>query len=178
MNLIMKKFSGCGCGLLALLVFAALGAAPVTAQNAILDEVSFCRFCKRGTAREIRKVLDSGASANAICDKYGQTALMMAARGNSNPEVVKVLLEGGADVNASNADIGMTALMWAAMENSNPEVVKVLLENGADANAKTTEGGMTVLMSAARLNSNPEVVKALLANGADVHAQNEEGRTP
>ena len=69
MNLMMEKFSGCG--LLALLVFAALGAAPVTAQGAILDDASFCMFCRRGTAEEVRKVLDSGANIHARDIQHG-----------------------------------------------------------------------------------------------------------
>ena len=47
----MKKFFVCG--LLALLFFAALGMAPVTAQGAMSDN-AFAELCEKGTAEEVR----------------------------------------------------------------------------------------------------------------------------
>ena len=172
MNLVMKKFSGCGA--LALLFFAVMSVAPETAQGAMPDKV-FLELCKKGTADEMRAALAAGIHVNA---RYGNgvTALMYAARENANPEVAKALLAGGADVHARDNELGVTALMWAAAKNSNPEVVKALLEGGADVNARDNKNwGLTALMAAAGNNSNPEVVKMLLENGADAHAVDKDG---
>ena len=166
MNLVMKKFSGCGA--LALLFFAVMSVAPETAQGAMPDKV-FLELCKKGTADEMRAALAAGIHVNA---RYGNgvTALMWAAGNNPDPEVVKTLLECGADVNVRTR-AGRTALMYAARENANPEVAKALLAGGADVHARDNELGVTALIWAAAKNSNPEVVKALLEGGADVNAR-------
>ena len=70
-------------------------------------------------------------------NKYGSTALMLAARFGT-AENVKVLLDAGADVNARNED-GGTALIYAARFGT-AENVKVLLDAGADASHKDTFG--------------------------------------
>ncbi len=100
MNPVIKRLSRYV--LMALLGFAVLGCAK---QNDV-----FLDLCKKGTADEVRRALASGANVNAR-DKDGVTALMCAARGNANPDVVKVLLEGGANVHARDNILDMTALM-------------------------------------------------------------------
>ena len=162
----MKKLSRCG--LLALLVFAALGMESITAQGTMSDD-AFIELCKEGTAAEVRRALAAGANAKARNNEFGATALMCAASANADPEVVNMLLEGGADVHAKDDKMGWTALMCAALNNPNPEVVRVLLAGGADIHARDNATGGTALMWAAFKNANPEVMKVLLTNGADIH---------
>ena len=51
-----------------------------------------------GNAAMVDKLIKAGADPNASLTKYGDTALMMAAR-TGKPEAVKVLLDHGAQVN-------------------------------------------------------------------------------
>ena len=128
-----------------------------------------------GTAADICAAIKAGADVN-VRDKDGATALMLAAKNNTNPDVVKALLAAGADVNMRDSKYGVTALMAAAEDNTNPDVVKALLATVADVNARD-EYGWTALMIAARNNTNSDVVKALLAAGADVNARDKCGQT-
>jgi ankyrin repeat protein len=63
----------------------------------------------------------------------------MAAAGNLNPEVIRVLIRAKADLNARNAK-GVTALMIAVDVNKNHEVLKALINAGADVNVKDNTG--------------------------------------
>jgi ankyrin repeat protein len=117
----------------------------------------------------IERYLGSGWDVNAQGEKYGRTALHLAAM-NGHLEIVKLLLEHGADVNAKTKEgYGYTALHSAA-SNGHLEIVKLLLEHGADVNAKTKYGGYTALHSAT-MNGHLEIVKLLLEHGADVNAK-------
>jgi ankyrin repeat protein len=121
----------------------------------------------RGTLKEIRNLLDSGADTNAK-DKYGWTVLMRAVE-SRRFEAVKLLLDRGADVNL-RTECGITALGLAA-EKGDLELAGLLLDWGADVNTRNN-GGITVLMS-----SHPEIVKLLLDRGADIDAKDGEGIT-
>ena len=134
----------------------------------------FACLCKGGSVQQVQNALHAGTDINAK-NEFGRTALMWAARDNTNPEVLKLLLENGADIRAKDEE-GRTALMWAAQDNTNPEVLKLLLDAGADVRAKDEEG-RTALTWAARDNTNPEVLKLLLDAGADIRAKDEKGRT-
>ena len=94
----------------------------------------------------------------------GQTALIEAAEGNANPEILKALLNAGANVNAKN-EYDQTALIFAA-QDAPLNVVKLLLDAGADA----TKGD--VLLHAAT----PEIVRALAKAGADVSVTTGDGK--
>ncbi|HIE53972.1 MAG TPA: ankyrin repeat domain-containing protein, partial [Chromatiaceae bacterium] len=84
----------------------------------------------------MEKLLDQGADVNAA-NKYGKTALMMAAE-NGNLAAVSLLLARGADVNRKTV-ADCTALTLAA-ENGEPEVTALLIERGADLEARTRAG--------------------------------------
>ena len=116
---------------------------------------------------EIKELLKKGADVNAS-DKYGDTALMVAAI-NGQLDVVKCLVELGADLEAKDG-AGRTALMMVANWGK-LDVVKCLAECGADLEAKDMHG-RTALMWAAT-EGQIEVVKYLAECGADVNAKDE-----
>ena len=83
-----------------------------------------------GNEDAVLHLIQAGAEVDRRCYS-GRQPLYLAARFNSNPEVIKLLLASGADVNAK-LDDGVTPLHVAAYGNSNPEVIKLLLASGAD----------------------------------------------
>ena len=89
-------------------------------------------------------MLNNGVDINASTD-YGDTALMMAARGDT--DIVKLLLERGANPNSKD-DIGYTALLIASIEG-HTDTVQLLLDRGADPNIPANDGD-TALMMASR----------------------------
>src|SRR5204862_2893761 len=80
------------------------------------------------------KLIKAGADVNPRLTKYGDTALMMAAR-TGKPDAVKVLLDNGAEINSAETWGGTTALMWAVSE-SHPDAAKLLIDHGANVNAR------------------------------------------
>ena len=143
------------------LVLTFLAVSYGSAAAAVSTEY-FLGLCYSGTAQQVEEAIQAGADVNAK-DQKGVTALMNAARWNSDLEVITVLAEAGADVNAKDQK-GVTALMNAAGWNSNFEVITVLIKAGADVNAKD-QNGETALIFAA--NKNPEAIPVLVDNGAD-----------
>jgi len=77
--------------------------------------------------KRIGELISQGSDINAK-DKYGQTALMVAAE-NGNVDTIKLLLDHNADVNAIRNN-GKTALVIAAGKSS-VEIVKLLLDKKA-----------------------------------------------
>ncbi len=82
----------------------------------------------RGNAEAVQALLTSGADVNAL-DRYGQTALMLAAH-EGHVLVVRELVAHGASLNHT-AKFGLSALMLAVIAD-HPEVVRLLLDAGAD----------------------------------------------
>lgn len=81
-----------------------------------------------GDAATLGALLERGDDVDSR-DRYGQTALMLAAR-SGHGEVVEVLLTHGADLDHC-AKYGLTALMLATI-NDHAEVVRLLMMAGAD----------------------------------------------
>ncbi|MGB4691746.1 MAG: hypothetical protein WBH59_05330, partial [Atribacterales bacterium] len=89
--------------LVILLIISFILAGSVSA----IGEEDFFELVKTGTPDEVKKAIDAGADVNAQTTKEiegfreveGVTPLIMAARYNQNPEVIKVLLGAGANVN-------------------------------------------------------------------------------
>lgn len=83
---------------------------------------------ERGDAAALRAQLDAGADVNAL-DRYGQTALMLAAR-LGRAEAVDVLIAAGAELDRT-AKYRLSALMLAVINDHEPVVAR-LLAAGAD----------------------------------------------
>lgn len=90
--------------------------------------VSWEDAIKRGDARTILDLLGRGADVNAL-DRYGQTALMLAAH-DGHREVVKMLITQRANLNIT-AKFGLSALMLAIV-SGHEEVALLLAKAGAD----------------------------------------------
>lgn len=92
-------------------------------MNAVWEDAS-----KRGDVQVILDLLGSGADVNAR-DRYGQTALMLAAQAGHS-EVVEILIARQADLDIT-AKYGLSALMLALIAG-HIEVAALLVKAGAD----------------------------------------------
>lgn len=88
----------------------------------------------QGDVEQVRHLLEAGAEVNAR-DRYGQTALMNAAR-TGQVELVRLLVERGAALNTT-AKYNLTALMLAII-NGHTEVAHILIQAGADGSIRGT----------------------------------------
>ncbi|MCR5724745.1 MAG: ankyrin repeat domain-containing protein [Treponema sp.] len=140
-----------------------------------------------------------------LTDNDGWTALMFAARFQSNPLIIRRLIFLGANVSQTN-NYGLSALALAAGLSDTPDVVAALLENRSAAEkdvrasfiyAVTMEaatdilslftekgislnapyGGKTPLMYAAENNTNTNVIAWLLRRGAKTTYKTSDGKT-
>jgi uncharacterized protein len=82
----------------------------------------------RGDVESVRQLLRSGTDVDAR-DRYGQTALMLAAH-HGHLEIVELLLAAGADLDVT-AKYHLTALMLAIVAG-HAEVARTLARAGAD----------------------------------------------
>lgn len=86
------------------------------------------RAVTRGDVEAVRQLLQSGADVNAR-DRYGQTALMLAAH-HGHREVVETLVGSGADLNVT-AKYNLSALMLAIVAG-HAAIARLLARAGAD----------------------------------------------
>ena len=87
-----------------------------------------------GRAKDIEELIGLGADVNAK-DRYGQTALMLAANRGYNI-VVELLIEHGAELNVT-AKYGLSAIMLAVI-GGHVHVIRALAEAGADVTLRGT----------------------------------------
>jgi serine/threonine-protein phosphatase 6 regulatory ankyrin repeat subunit B len=107
-------------------------------------------------------LLAKGVDVNTK-NKYGVTALMLAAE-SGHTEIVQLLLANGAAVN--DKDIHSKTPLMCAEESGNTETVQALLAKGAEVNPKNRD--WIALIDAARngdtktLNSSPDLYTGFL----------------
>ncbi|MCL4299046.1 MAG: ankyrin repeat domain-containing protein [Anaerolineae bacterium] len=89
---------------------------------------------QQGDVEQVRYLLEAGADINAR-DRYGQTALMNAAR-TGQVELVRLLVEQGAALNTT-AKYNLTALMLAII-NGHIKIACILIQAGADESIRGT----------------------------------------
>ena len=123
---------------------------------------------RSGDLQRLRQLLAHGAPLDQL-DRYGQTALMLAAaRGHA--EVAQWLAECGANLNHT-AKYGLSALMLAVLRG-HVDVARALLSVGADQTLRGGAGapgfdGKTAL-DLARDSGNPHLVELLsMTSGED-----------
>ncbi len=121
-----KKIGSLG---LALLITSGL-------SNAQGPNEHLLKVVQEGDGAGVTMAISAGADVNAQ-DKNGQSALIIAVRGN-NTGTARRLLEKGANVNYMTPQ-GISPLMFAA-QNRNKDMVQLLLENGADPRAEGPQG--------------------------------------
>jgi ankyrin repeat protein len=123
---------------------------------------------QRGAASDVERLLDGGASANAVGGD-GIPALM-AATLFADAHVVDLLLKHGADPNRTGP-AGTTALMWAAPSLSK---ARLLVGRGANISARS-DTERTPLLVAASYPGTVDVLRLLIDHGADLRAQDRAG---
>lgn len=123
-----------------------------------------------GDVDKVKELIEKGVDINGF-DKYGVTAILIAASVNSISNVC-LLLDAGANPNLGDDDGDETPLMRAM----NHEICSLLIEAGADVNAQRSNG-VTALMSASGIWGGLAKMEALLSAGADVNIKDEDGKT-
>jgi ankyrin repeat protein len=89
---------------------------------------------RNGDVDAVRELIRAGADVDAR-DRYGQTALMLAAQ-RGHHEIVELLVARGAALDVT-AKYGLTALMLAIVAG-HPAVARVLARAGADLRVQGT----------------------------------------
>lgn len=92
------------------------------------------RAVLRGLVSDVERLAAAGADINGR-DRYGQTALMVAAR-EGHADLVRWLVDRGADLNHT-AKFGLSALMLAALRG-HAAIVQALVDAGADLTLRGT----------------------------------------
>ena len=131
-----------------------------------------------GTASDVQSFLAGGGDVNQA-NEDGRTPLHLAARHNSDAEVIRFLLTRGSDVNA-RCKSDWSPLHEAAYGNANVAVLQVLVERGrADVNVIIPETKRTPLHNAAQNNRNVDVLRYLLScPGISINMRDSSNDTP
>jgi len=138
--------------------------------NGVFGQSDIFSLARSGTAAQVEAAIKAGAKVDARTGD-GLTPLLLAARFNTNADVVSVLLNAGAKLDDRDPQEGATALLYAAKYNSNPAVISILLRAGGKTEDHDTCNGATALMRAAGWNTNPDIIRALAKGGAQLDAK-------
>lgn len=128
-----------------------------------------------GQDQTVLDLIDHGADTDVL-DKFGRSALHVAAM-RGHVSVVKTLLAAGTKtVNIRCGKDGWSALDYAA-KNGHTNVLRALIEHGGvDVKAANSEG--TTALHRAWYSNDSETVNVLVKAGAYVNAESKEGWTP
>lgn len=135
---------------------------------------------------KVQILLEHGASVSAtsrcycndpVCDEpdnFAETPLHVAARCNSDPQIVRLLLRYGASVHAV-CTYDRTPLHLASGKG-NCETVRILLEH--DASMTAVDGGGCTPFHCAAESGTPDVVQLLIDRGASVASTDQSDQSP
>jgi len=140
--------------------------------RAAAGDRALTRAASRGSARDIRNLIETGADVN-VTGRSGLTPLHNASH-ECKPEVVNMLLRNGADLDACDTETGLRPLHMAAKKGC-LQACELLVRHGAEINAQTHKGA-TALHLAAHAG-HAEVVLLLLKFLANYMLQDVHGRT-
>jgi ankyrin repeat protein len=130
---------------------------------------------RKGTAAGVALLLDHGAKIDRADESFGQTALMIASRGD-RPELVDLLIKRGANVHtASRVRPGARPRMQGEGGGSHGEGI-IRMGVPVQGAKPPQPGGMTPLIYAAR-DGRLESVKLLLDAGARIDQAEVNGQT-
>lgn len=131
---------------------------------------------KNGENEKISLLVKSGAEIN-LADNDGWTALMNAARYQSNPETAKILLDAGADPLQKNK-YGSNALQLAAAYSESPEILRLIAE-ASEGNSDELFRAFILAITSNSADEQVLVAKAQIFIGLKVPVNRfYEGRTP
>ncbi len=114
----------------------------------------FFAATRAGDVDRVKSLLEAGVPVDAT-DKYGATALVMAA-GGGRTEVVALLLERGADPNHRESFYGADPMGMAIFQD-HPEIALLLVKSGADDRASAFGFGVQ--------KDNEELARAAVESG-------------
>ncbi len=128
----------------------------------------------RGDRAEVRRLLESGADANAALGD-GMSALHWAAK-RGDREMAEMLIFAGANLRSTTRLGGYTALLVAA-SIGDQKMIELLINRGADPNTKSATGTSALHLAAA--SGQADAVRELIARGAAVDSrENAAEQTP
>lgn len=126
-----------------------------------------------GDEKEVKRLIYVGADVNKVDERYGCTALHLAAR-EGHLEMVKMLRKAGAKIYAYNTK--KESLVFAAAYSGSTNVFKFLLDEGATTRSRNSDGE-TVLQHAIAFRK-LDMAKYLVQIGLDVNTKDKRGFSP
>lgn len=144
-------------------------------MSAVSDVTPLMWAVWNGSAAEVKRLLDAGASARDTT-RSGLTPLMFA---TGDVAKVRLLMEAGADVNARTKS-GYSPLLLASAYDGGRESALLMLERGAvpDVKGRTGSFWRTTPLSIAIVRGDTALAQALVTRGANVHGAADTPETP
>lgn len=138
-------------------------------QGSAIDMV---KAAMAGNAKEIRRLISSGVSANASTKDYGDGVLPICwAALYRHDKAVLALIEGGADLNQSDDILPL----HSAAQAGDIEIIDILVAAGAKVDCKDKYQNTPLMIAA--LSGNAAACARLLSEGANTELRNSSGNT-
>jgi len=144
-----------------------------TANARMLPKEPLLMAVLEGNEQNVKDLIDTGADVNKIDERYGCTALHLAAQ-EGRLEIVKILRRAGAKIYAGNTN--KEPLMFAAVMSGSTNVLKFLVDEGASTKSRNSDG--ETLLHHAILFRKIDMAKYLIRMGLDVNARDKKGLSP